>query len=136
MYGEDYVELCQRQGRFEERDSSEEEKEKAKNEKGKEEEFVVEQIRRWDVVPVVSSFQFWQRVGLVFEILRPRRFFTLLLLFLLFLLLECFKKGEVIFVNDEGKITKRQEENYQEKSLEKDWLEFGSFASLGYSQKQ
>ena len=136
MYGEDYVEFCQRQGWFEERDSSDEEEEKAKDEKGEEEEFVVEQIRRWDVVPVVRSFQFWQRVGLVFEILRPRRFFTLFLLFLLFLLLECFKKGEVIFVNDEGKITKRQAENYQEKSLEKDWLEFGSFASLGYSQKQ
>ena len=29
MYGEDYVELCQGQGRFEERDSSKEEKEKA-----------------------------------------------------------------------------------------------------------
>ena len=56
MYGEDYVELCQRQMWFEERDSSEEEKEKAKNEKGEEEEFVVEQIRRWDVVPVVRSF--------------------------------------------------------------------------------
>ena len=56
MYGEDYVELCQRQGRFEERDSSEEEEEKAKNEKGEEEEFVVEQIRRWDIVPVVCSF--------------------------------------------------------------------------------
>ena len=56
MYGEDYVELCQRQGRFEERDSSEEEEEKAKNEKGEEEEFVVEQIWRWYVVPVVRSF--------------------------------------------------------------------------------
>ena len=56
MYGEDYVELCQRQWRFEERDSSEEEKEKAKDKKGEEEEFVVEQIRRWDVVPVVRSF--------------------------------------------------------------------------------
>ena len=56
MYGEDYVELCQRQGRFEERDTSEKEEEKAKDEKGEEEEFVAEQIRRWDVVPVVRSF--------------------------------------------------------------------------------
>ena len=56
MYGEDYVELCQRQGRLEERDSSKEEEEKAKNEERQEEEFVVEQIRRWDVVPVVRSF--------------------------------------------------------------------------------
>ena len=51
MYGEDYAELCQRQGRFEERDSSEEEEEK-----GEEEEFVVKQIWRWNVVPVVWSF--------------------------------------------------------------------------------
>ena len=56
MYDENYVELCQGQGRFEERDSSDEEEEKAKDKKGEEEEFVVEQIWRWYVVPVVCSF--------------------------------------------------------------------------------
>ena len=56
MYGEDYVELCQRQGRFEERDTSDKEEEKAKDKKGEEEEFMVKQIWRWNVVPVVWSF--------------------------------------------------------------------------------
>ena len=67
---------------------------------------MLEEARMWVAVPVhVAVPQIWQGVVLSLVVLRPGGIDLVLILFLLLFLFKRFKKGNVIFINYEGKVS-------------------------------
>ena len=79
---------------------------------------MLEKARRWVTVPVhVTVFQLWQGVVFPLIVLRPRGVYLVLFIFLLLFLFKRFKKGNVIFINYEGKVSEWKKQNNEEGSL-------------------
>ena len=79
---------------------------------------MLEKIGRGMAVPVhVTVFQSRQGIFFPLVVLRPGRIYLVLLLFLLLFLFKRFKKGDVIFINNEGKVSEGQKQKNQQGSL-------------------